>query len=126
MGFDKEMRPPLVPPARFSGVQNATTATTVSPGLVALNATSTAGPIVIEISRLPKLGDVLAIHAVTNAATSAGAGYHINAYAGSFFGSSSQDMATILDKGGGFYAIAMSTTRWGVIGNNSVTFSTST
>ncbi len=81
---------------------------------------------VYTLARTPVPGERLAIHAQTVGATSAGAGFNVNAAAGSFFGSSSQDMATLLGQGAGFSAIATSTTRWGVVGNNAATFSTST
>ena len=94
--------------------------------MIALNATSTTGPVLVTLARLPKRGETLAVHSLKAGASSAGAGYHVMAAAGSFFGSSSQDMATILGHGDGFQAIAMSSARWGVIGNNNATFSTST
>jgi hypothetical protein len=94
--------------------------------VIALRSTSTNGPVVYTLSRAPKPGEHLNIHAQLVGATSAGAGFHVNAYSGTFFGSSSEDMATMLGQGNGFSAIATSTIRWGVVGNNAATFGEST
>lgn len=94
--------------------------------VLALTSTSTTGPVVFTLSRAPVVGERMAIHVLKAGASSAGAGYHVNAYSGTFFGSSSQDMATLLGHGDGFEAIATSTIRWGVVGSNNVTLSTST
>lgn len=106
-------------------IASASTALPIN-DVIALTSTSTTGPVVFTLSRAPKPGEHLAVNVLKAGASSAGAGYHVNAYGGSFFGSSSQDMATLLGHGDGFIAIATSTIRWGVVGNNNATFSTST
>lgn len=128
MGEHVQKRPLSARRLRIGEVTNSTAASTaLEPNdAIGLTSTSTTGPVVYTLSRIPKPGEQLGIVALTVGASSAGAGYHVNAASGTFFGSSSQDMATLLGHGDGFSAIAMSTTRWGVIGNNNATFSTST
>ena len=95
--------------------------------VIALTSTSTTGPVVYSLSRLPHPGEQLAITVLSVGASSAGAGFHVNAYSGSFFGSSSgENMATLLGSGDGFSAIALSTVHWGVVGNYGATFGAST
>jgi len=118
MGLNKNQRPQLVKRGtRLSGIRVSTAASTaLDPrGVIALQTTSTGGPVVYTLNRAPKPGDEFRVIADKNASSSV-APFHINAASGTFIGSSSEEMLTLARAGAGAHLIAFSTIRWGVFG----------
>lgn len=129
MGYDKNRRPLKAPGYGTFDVTDSTAASTAAPtaGVLTLRSTSTTGPVVYDLAGLPSIGnEALTISVQRAGATSVGAGFHVNAANGSFFGSSSQDMVTMLGQGNGALLMPVSSTIWAIAGVFGATFSTST
>ena len=118
MGMNKQQRPTLAKRgARYSGIRVSTAASTaLDPrGIIAMQTTSTGGPVVYTLNRAPKPGDEFHLVADKNASSSV-APFHVNAASGTFFGSSSEEMLTLARPGAAAHMIAFSTIRWAVVG----------
>lgn len=129
MGIERIKRPVSSPSRGTSKITNSTAASTGIgvDGVLTLRSTSTGGPVVYDLVSLPEVGGQQLVISVQRAgATSVGAGMHVNAAAGSFFGSSSQDMVTMLGQGAGCLLMPVSSTIWAIAGVFGATFSTST
>lgn len=74
--------------------------------------------IALTISGAPTIGDELIIYAINN-----GAGSHTVILSGSVTFDGTNETATFNAAGDAIHAVAISTTRWLVVYNNSVTFS---
>lgn len=128
MGYEKQQRPEIRRKGGRAGAVNTSTSasTALDPrGVISLNTTSTGAPVVYTLSRVPKPRDEFYLH-VGSVGSSSDAPFHVNAASGSFFGTSSQNMLALSQSGHGAHLIAVSTARWGAVGINGATFSTST
>lgn len=129
MGTAKERRPFSAHNYQINNSRTSTAASTALEvgGVVSLESTSTAAPVVYTLARLLDAGELMAVHVTAVGSSSDGGGQmHVNAASGQFFGSSSEDMLTLATSGDGALLVGVSTARIGVVGNNGGTFSTST
>lgn len=127
MGLDKNKRPLFAEDYRNIRVTQSTApSTALAPrGVIALVSTSTGAPVVYTLAHAPKKGARFEV-VVSSVGSSSDAPFHINAGSGIGLGASSEDMLTLASAGNGASFVAFSTTRWGCVGSNGATFSTST
>lgn len=118
MGYAKEQRPVAEKRGHRKGGQRLSTAasTALDPvGHIALETTSTGAPVVYTLGRAPKPGLEFFITAQAIASSSV-APIHLNAAAGSWFGSTAEDMLILAQAGAGAHIVGFSTSRWHVVG----------
>ena len=118
MGFQKDMRPTIRKRGgRESGMRLSTAGSTaLDPrGMIALGTTSTAAPVVYDLSRLPKRGDEFYL-TVSAIASSSVAPFHINASTGSYFGTTGEGLLVLSKAGDAAHIVAFSSARWAVVG----------
>lgn len=127
MGLEKEQRPVLRQPTRHVKVFESTAASTalVARDVISLVTTTTGAPVVYTLAGAPKVGDEVHFHATTVASSSL-APFHINMGASIGVGASTEDMLTLAITGDGAHLIALSSTRWAVVGSHGAAFSSST
>ncbi len=102
MGHEHIKRPVAAPAYRRTKVIASTAPSTAlgveGKSVYSLESTSTTGPVAYTLAKLPVPGQELVFQATLVGATSVGAGYTVTAASGSFFGSSSEDVITMIDK----------------------------
>jgi hypothetical protein len=116
--------------ARFyrNDLETSTAASTALPAnkSYSLVSTSTAAPVVYTLIAPQKVGDRIDFSVHTIGSSSVGGGqFHINAGSGVLI-SSTCDMLSLSTDGAGASLLALSTSRWGLVGNFGGTLSTST